>query len=270
MTELTDPACLNVAYFGQVGKGADENNNDCGAAGVKSVGEFAGATMPVIDTIYNEVMPSGDVCLSVGNLLASLARRGVKCEWDAGYSLKDLWETLANGSPTIALIRYGALSTIRPNRFTGSHLVTVIGADITYFYIHDPLNNVSSGAHVAVPIKMWWNAWTTVGDDNPQSSMITLLNVGYISPQPFPIKTVVPNDTNGCYVRKIPGLMTEANKVYGIPYRTSAKSIMNVYIECDGWGKISLTQERWVCMEYTKEIISICPSARSLCRWAEL
>jgi len=253
MTEITDPACLHVTCYNQVGQGADEHNNDCGAAGVKSVGEFAGATMPNIDTIYNEVMPSGDVYLSVGNLLSSLARRGVKCDWDARYTLKDLWEVLANGSPAIALIRYGALSAIRPNRFTGSHFVTVIGADITYIYIHDPLNNVSPGARVKVPIKMWWDAWTTVGDNNPQSSMITLLNVGSVSPPPLPIKTVVPRDMNGCFVRKIPGLLTDANKVDGIPYGTSAASIMYVYVERDGWGKISLTQEKWVRMEYTKE-----------------
>ncbi len=246
-------AFLAVPYYGQVGKGADEHNNDCGAASVKAVGEYAGVSMPSIDVVYNEVLPSGDSYLSVGNLLTSLAKHGVKCEWDANYTMKDLWEVLSNGSPTIALIRYGALSSIRPNRFTGSHFITVIGADITYIYIHDPLNSVSSGNCVKVPIKMFWNAWTTVGDNNPQSSMITLLNIGSVSPQPQPIKTIVPRDKNGCFVRRVPGLLTDANKVDGIPYGTTAASIMNVYIERDGWGKISLTDERWVCMEFTKE-----------------
>jgi len=107
-------ATLNVPYYGQVGPGADEHNNDCDAGASKSFGEYAGAVMSAIDTIYHEVMPTGDSYLSVGNLLSGLSKRGIKCEWDVNYALKDLWEVLSNGSPAIALIRYGALAS---NRF---------------------------------------------------------------------------------------------------------------------------------------------------------
>ncbi len=239
---------LNVPYVGQVGVGANEHGNDCGPTSAAMVIGYFGLTVPTVDSLFNEVVPSGDYYTSFGDISRLLDNRGISPNYDANVSTKDLFWILAGGVPAIALIRYGALSTIRPNKFAGSHFIVVIGMDLDTVYINDPLNTPTTGEHVAVPMAMFETAWSTVGDGNPQRSLIyPNKKLGVVIETP-PIKTVYPRDSNGCNVRKIPGDLSDSNKLRAIKYGTA----MNIYIERDGWGKISSTKEEWVCMEYTK------------------
>jgi len=236
---------LNVPYIGQVGEGANAHGNDCGASSAAMIIKGLIGSVPTVDSLYDEVRPSGDSYLSVGDLMKLLSARGIKCEWDANYAIKDLYWTLVQGIPVIALIRYGALSSIRPNKFTGSHFIVVVGIDLTHVYIHDPLNSVKSGSNIDVPIEMFEDCWSTVGDDNPQRSMITCYAPTYV---PIIIKVVYPRDKEGCNIRSVPGSTSRTTILRAVPYGTK----LNIYAERDGWGKCHPTNEEWVCMAYTK------------------
>lgn len=236
---------LTVPYIGQVGEGASAHGNDCGAASAAMIIKNLLGIVPTVDSLYDEVRPIGDSYLSVGDLMNLLSKRGIRCDWDANYQTKDLYWTLTDGIPVIALIRYGALSSIRPNKFTGSHFIVIIGMDLDTVYIHDPLNSVSSGANVAIPIKMFETCWSTVGDDNPQRSMITCYTPTYV---PVIMKIVYPRDKEGCNIRSVPGSTVRSTILRAVPYGTK----LSIYAERDNWGKCHPTNEEWVCMTYTK------------------
>ena len=240
----------NVPYVGQVGFGADLHGNDCGPASAAMIIKWAGIAVPTIDTLFDEVQPNGDNYTSFGDLMRLLERRGIDSDFDAGLATKDLYWILASGKPIIALIHYGSLRTIRPNRFTGNHFVVVIGIDLDTVYIHDPLNTPTTGECIKVPMKMFEEAWSTAIDSN-RAIIIPSKSTGLPPVLPGIIKTVTPRDWNGCNVRRIPGLLTNANKVYGIVFGAN----INIYeINSDNWGKISPTREEWISLDYTVDV----------------
>ena len=167
---------MNIPYVGQVGAGANQHYNDCGAAAADGIVGWAGLPMPTVDDLYNEVRPFGDSYLQVADVMRLLFTRGIDCDWDAGVST-DRLVALVQKAPCIALIDYDELEAIRPNKFDGSHFVTVIGGDDKYIYIHDPLNTPTSGENIKVSRAMWDRAWTNLDDKNPDRGLIIVNSV---------------------------------------------------------------------------------------------
>lgn len=163
---------MQIPYVGQVGVGANEHGNDCGAACAAMIIKYAGMDFYSVDAIYNEINPKDDKYLSVGGVISVLEKRGIGVDWDAGVTTNKLKEYVDSGKPCIALIRYGALANIRPNKFIASHFVVVMAVDDYYVTINDPLNTPTTGEGVRVPRVMWDTCWSTVGDDNPQRGLI--------------------------------------------------------------------------------------------------
>lgn len=248
----------NVPYVGQVGDGANEHGNDCGPASVAMILKYANAICPTVDALFNEVKPSGDGYTSFGDLCKLLDARGIEADYDAGVSNSKLYEYLIKGMPVIALIRYDGLEAIRPNKFNGSHFVVVTGIDLDTVYINDPLNTPTAGETVAVPFSMWDEAWGTLGEGNPQRSLIipSKAKVG-----PGILRIVYPRDWNGCNIRSVPGDTTQRTRLFGVPYDgtfTKTTSRMSVYeirvldqATDRNWGRIHPTQQWWVCLDYT-------------------
>lgn len=235
---------IDTPYIGQVGSGADEHGNDCGAASAGMIIKKVKGSVPSVDVLYNEVQPSGNSYLGADQLMSLMVRRGITSTWKAGLSIADLFWLLASGDmPIIALIRYGALKSIRPNSFTGSHFVVVIGIDLDYVYIHDPLNTPTSGECIAVPFNLFYEAWNTVGDGNPQG--------GAIVPDALPtqgLETIVVNSPNGLAVRSVPN--TAGSKTTLLRY-VSDQTRFTLYEVRDNWGRVSQTKQEWVCLDYT-------------------
>jgi hypothetical protein len=163
---------MNIPYVGQVGTGAQEHGNDCGAACAAMVIKYATGSTPTVDQLYNEINPKNDTYLSVGGLMSVLEKRDIDVDWDAGVSTNKLKEYIDTGYPCIALIKYGALAGIRPNKFTGSHFVVVTAVDDYYVTIHDPLNTPTTGENIRVPRVMWDKCWTGLADQNPDRGLI--------------------------------------------------------------------------------------------------
>jgi hypothetical protein len=242
-------AILSVPYIGQVGIGADEHGSDCGAASLAMLLLYGNVYCPTVDTLYNNMYPNGNKYLSYSDLMIYLSKIDWDSDYEVGVSTKDLFWILKNGIAPIALIRYGALSSIRPNAFTGSHFVVVIGMDLDTVYIHDPLNTPASGEKIAVPMDMWETAWSTVGDENPQRSLLVPAKAPNVKIISEPIKYVTPSDSDGVNVRSIPGDLSKKTRLYAIKYGIK----IPIYIERDGWGKIDPSSEKWISMDYVKD-----------------
>ena len=252
-------ATLPVPYVGQVGSGADEHGNDCGPASAAMILKFAEEACPTVDALFNEVQPGGDVYTSFGDLCKILDARGIDVDYAAGVGMGELYEYLTRGMPLIALIHYDSLESIRPNKFDGSHFVVVIGIDLDSVYINDPLNTPTTGECVRVPLETWKNAWSTVGDGNPQQC---LLIPSKSEAAPDVLRVVYPKDWNGCNVRKAPG--DQSVRLYGVPYDgtfAKATSRMQVYEIREleqgfnrNWGRIHPTEQWWVCLDYTVDM----------------
>lgn len=247
----------DVPYIPQVGIGADGQHNDCGAASDAMLIQFFKVPCPTVDELYKEVSPNGDYYLSYGNLFKLLDTRGIDADYDVLVSNGELYEYLTRGAPVIALIHYGSLSTIRPNSFKGAHFVVVIGMDMKYVYIHDPLNNISSGECVQIPIALWNDAWQTTDGDNPQRSCL----IPNKTISPVVLKIVYPSEKDGCSIRSVPGV-TSSGRLYYVAYDstfTKVSSRMLIYEirevarngVLENWGRIHPSEEKWVCLTYT-------------------
>jgi len=253
-------AYWNVPYVGQVGTGANEHYNDCGPTSAAMVIKFYGANFTTIDVLFNEVQPSGDSYTSFGDICKLWDARGIDADYAQEVSLGELYEYLVKGAPVVALIRYGALESIRPNTFKGSHFVVVIGMDLQNVYIHDPLNTPTTGECVPVPINLWNSCWSTLGDLNPQRSIL-IPSRGETPPEV--LRVVYPKDYNGCNIRSVAGGTGASTKLFAVPYDstfTKTTSRMQVYeikildrTYDKNWGRIHATQNWWVCLDYTVE-----------------
>lgn len=198
---------LSVPYIGQVGPGANEHGNDCGAAELQGVFTYAGKPAASVDALYNEIFPSGDAYLSVAGLMQASFKRSIDCDWDAPISTDRLVALVKAGNPVIALIKYGDLAKIRPNPFKGSHFVTVIDGDDKTVTIHDPLNSPTSGANIKVPRAMWDDCWTGLDDQNPDRGGI-IFNLQMVQQSPVEQSDIVTINTIGLKLRPEPNTTT--------------------------------------------------------------
>lgn len=186
---------MNIPYIGQVGTGANEHGNDCGAACAAMVLAYAGKPAASVDALYNEAKPSGDGYLWISDIMQMLFRRGIDCDYDAPVTTDRLVALVKAGNPVIALIDYDELEAIRPNNFNGSHFVVVYDGDDKDIYIHDPLNSPTSGANTKVSRTMWDKSWNNLDDQNPNRAAI-IVNMQMVSPD----ETTPPETISGEYV----------------------------------------------------------------------
>jgi uncharacterized protein YvpB len=192
--ETIMPNTLQVPFVSQVTPGAQEHNNDCGAASVLMVlrSYHLGIT-ETVDQIYNEIQPSGDSSLSIGGLQRTLANRLVTNEYKTNVQLQDLYAQLVANKPAIALIHYGALvdaGLTEFKGFRGAHFIVVIGMDVKYVYIHDPYS-VTKGNILEVPIAVFKQALAQCNlDANPINTCIFMIPpIGDLTPiQPTGVK----------------------------------------------------------------------------------
>lgn len=162
---------LSVPYVSQITPGALQHNNDCGAASVLMVARaYSQAKNMTVDQIYDKIAPAGDTPLSAGGLQAVLNFYQIKSKWMAGVHIHDMFDTLYERRPIIALIHYDPLvkaELTEKKVFRGAHFVVVVGMDIKSICINDPYTT-GGGENLEVPIAVFEQAWTQCNlDGNP-------------------------------------------------------------------------------------------------------
>jgi hypothetical protein len=236
---------LPVPYLSQIGEGAEEHKNDCGAAcAVMFLRAYTNTTMTP-DQLYALFNIQGDPYLSVPTLRNAMGKLGVLTSFKAGLTMADLFNTFATSKPVIVLIRYKTLEDagLTERHYEGPHFAVGVGMDSKHIYLHDPLYvKISDGEAHPYPLDIFWKAWKDVALDpqypNPErAAIIPAAGLGYRMERPVVVNIPSLN------VRSGPSL---TNKIAG-----SLKKGQVVYVtrEVNGWGEIGT--EHWIYLPYT-------------------
>jgi hypothetical protein len=238
---------LPVYYVSQLGSGASEHNNDCGAASsLMELGTYNLAKTINVDQFYNSMYPSGDMALNVSSMQARMGAYGLVTEWKVGLTTELIFYYLRNRRPLLALIHYAPLvdaGVTEKKIFRGAHFVVITGIDFDSVYIDDPYRT-DGATNVAVPIAVFEQSWAQCAlDGNPVGGAI-------IPKLPIQDLGVVVPPTNDEYILLVAWLnlrakATSTSTLVRVIYRTIepsvhvlANTLTNSYVQMtdlSGW-----------------------------------
>jgi hypothetical protein len=197
------------------------------------------------DEFYTKFAISGDPFLSVTQIRNAMSSLGLLTDFRATLTVQDLFGALAAGKPPIVLLRYKVLSEagLTEKTFQGPHFAVLVGMDIKYVYLHDPLyTDPARGEAHAYPLEMFWQAWKEVANDpnfpNPErGAILPTAGIG------FKLAHKVKINQGSLNVRWGPGTN------YQIVGTVKRGEVFEVTHEISGWGQIG--DERWIVLSYT-------------------
>jgi len=240
---------LPLPYISQVGPGADNHRNDCGAAaGAMLVEAYTGQAITP-DEFYRKTGLSGDRYLSAYQIMNVMKDLGVNATWYKDLTLPDLYSFLIRKRPVIALISYATLRTVvkTESSFTGPHFTPVVGMDVSNVYIHDPLWKEDGGKAMAVPINGFNRAWASSGEVNPN------IHYGAIVPT-----AGIGEPQTSMYQAKVTATWLNVREGPDASYPTIGPAlrygeVVTVHEEEGKWGRIG--PSHWIHLGYTERIV---------------
>jgi len=167
-----DTSLLKVPYVSQKAPGANQHNNDCGAACMSMVLKAFNLAIDVpVDELFNMIEPTGNIGLGAQDMAAKMVNLGLNASWISFPSQAALFETLQADKPVIALIHYEPLvknGFSEFKNFIDAHYVVLTGMDIAKVFLQDP-DRDDGKTITAVPIELFWEAWAQCprDDGNP-------------------------------------------------------------------------------------------------------
>ncbi|MCX7755981.1 MAG: N-acetylmuramoyl-L-alanine amidase [Anaerolineales bacterium] len=239
---------LPVPYVSQLGPGADSRQNDCGAASaIMLLRAYFPNLRMTPDEFYTRFnIPGRDPYLSVNQLRGAMGSMGLFTDFQAGLTMQDLFNALAAVRPPIVLLRYSVLQAagLTERDFSGPHFAVVVGMDIRYIYLHDPLyTQPAHGEARPYPLEVFWRAWKEVAADpkfpNPERSAI-LPSVGIGAKTARRVKV------------NVSALNVRASGSLNAPVLRTLKQgeVVEVVREVNGWGELD-PAPGWILLSYT-------------------
>ncbi len=238
---------LPVPYVSQLGPGADARKNDCGAASsIMLLKAYIPNFQMTPDEFYTRfAIPGADPYLSVTQLRNAMGSLGLLTDFRANLTMHDLFGFLAAGKPVIVLLRYKVFEDagLTEKHFEGPHFAVVVGMDIRYIYIHDPLySNPADGEAHPYPLELFWRAWKEVATDpkarNPErSAIIPTAGIG------FRLSRRVKVNVPALNVRASNALTASIVRVL------KQGEVVEIAREMGGWGEIEGLG--WIVLSYT-------------------
>jgi len=133
---------LNVPYKSQWDPDAKDHSADCGPTSLAMLLAALGDNISP-DQLYRHIGARGvSEYTSFTDLTTAAKARGLpmtRKNFLPGHALAELQNTINNGTPFVALIKYALVDHIAKNNFKGAHFVIVTGYDEDEIFIHDPL-----------------------------------------------------------------------------------------------------------------------------------
>jgi GH25 family lysozyme M1 (1,4-beta-N-acetylmuramidase) len=250
---------LNIPYIPQIGPGADQHQNDCGAAcGAMIVSGYKDA-MITPDEFYYKTGVTSDQFLSFGAVKYVLANYGITAEYQAGLTPGALYEILASKRPVICLILYSELvkAGLTTSKFQGFHFVVAVGITIDGIIIHDPLHDGQQWRFMIIPFEVFFSAWKAAGDDptkNPaNAALYPVTAIGEKATETLRMVQITTAD--GVKIRSTPETKKDnSNQIGTISYRTNGK-ITQVWVSSieNGWAKLA-GQAGYISMSCAKVV----------------
>ncbi|GAB4490396.1 MAG: hypothetical protein Fur0016_28640 [Anaerolineales bacterium] len=244
---LKPATLLPVPYVSQLGPGAEARKNDCGAASsIMLLKAYFPNFQMTPDEFYTRfAIPGVDPYLSVNQLRNAMGSLGLLTDFRATLTMHDLLGFLAASKPVIVLLRYKVFEDagLTEKKFEGPHFAVVVGLDIRYIYIHDPLyTNPQDGEAHPYPLELFWRAWKEVAADpkvrNPErSAIIPTAGIG------FRLSRRVKVNVSALNVRAANALTAPIVRVL------KQGEVVEITREMGGWGEIEGLG--WVVLSYT-------------------
>lgn len=237
---------LPVPYYSQVGEGANQNSNDCGAAsGLMVLKAHKSNLVMNVDQYYKAANPTGvNESLWVGQVRQVLSSNGVATEYKVGFDELMLFNCLRQRKPVIALFKYGTLVDKGLTQFTtfrGAHFAVIVGMNTKYIYLNDPYSTEKKGEARAIPIDVFWQSWKdAVQDSNPErAGFYPTLGIGEIPIEIPGALYKIKITCNAQRVRSGPGENFEppVDMVY-------KNTVLTVYEVNGKWGRVDVG--RWI------------------------
>ena len=168
---------LNVPYKSQNDPDAQAENNDCGPACLAMILLTQGQNVATA-AVYAASGVGADRPLTFDEVKTAAGNYGLPLSWRMGVSLQDVRDTIDQGTPVIALIKYLYLPDRQGQSTTGGHFVLVVGYDddageivINDPYYWGPLRD--KGNHHHYDYNTWEQAWGRCDEDsNPNHSIL--------------------------------------------------------------------------------------------------
>lgn len=253
---------LPVPYFSQLGIGADQNRNDCGAAsGLMVLKAYKPNVQLTVDDFYRLANPNGrDDPLWVGQIRNALKAHGLTTEYKHSLTEAMVFNLLLQKRPVIALVHYGTLvdnNLTQFRNFRTGHFVVLIGMDTNYIYAHDPYSTERRGEAMVYPINVFWQAWRdAVKDQNPFCA-------GFYPT--VPLGEPLPGQDNALYRVRITCNAQRVRSGPGVNYDPPVRlvyrnTILPVYEEQNGWGRVGTGEWIYLGPPYNEVINNQSPT----------
>ncbi len=191
---------LNVPYKSQNDPDAQAQNNDCGPACIAMILLTQSQSVATAD-VYAASGAERDRALTFAEITTAAAQYGLPLNARISMSLQDLRNTIDQGTPLIALIKYQYLPDRQGQSTTGGHFVIVVGYDddAGEIIINDPYYWASlrnHGDHHHYSYDTWEQAWGRCNEDgNPNHSALIPQVAQPVAPLPDYTRTPPPPGT---------------------------------------------------------------------------
>jgi hypothetical protein len=221
---------LNVPYASQLGTGASQHANDCGAAcGVMVLEAYMGEKMTV-DQFFNETGVTFDAYLNADQIINVLSKHHLGARW-FNSDMKTLMDNLRAGRPTICLLNYSTLRRYikTETQYDGNQFVVAVAYDTKNIYVHDPLWVGQGGKEIEVPYDGFENAWKDAGIDPSVAPAYGCI---------VPNTTVAPTLQKWQVTASVLNVRSGPSTAYPIVGSMVHDQIFYVESITNGWGKI--------------------------------
>ncbi|HKJ40237.1 MAG TPA: C39 family peptidase, partial [Anaerolineales bacterium] len=254
-TALRPVSLLTVPYISQLGAGAESRQNDSGAAAAAmTLAAYNGAFITP-DQFYEKFNIPGDPYLTPDQIRDALGSEGIATLFQSELTLKDLFDHLVAGIPCIVPVNYSVLheAGLTENISAGPHFLVMVGMDLKYVYVHDPLfTDPQDGDAHAYPLDNFQQAWT----DTTRISGYTVIpqRSAIVPSAPIGVHAIkrVRITISRLNIRKGPGLN------HAVVGTALLQEEYNILSEDSGWGEIAPGQ--WIFLTYAETIPSVTPT----------
>lgn len=167
---------LPVPYKSQHDPDAHGTKNDCGPASAAMILNYYGENTTT-DEVFRRTQ-AGQGLIRVAELKKAISSYGYDSEFITNAEPQAINDLINQGTPLIALVHYGYLSSRQDKNYKGGHFFTVVGYRDDGFFVNDPNfwgDFRQDGDHHFYKrnefIDAWSNCWQ---DKNPNKSYLVV------------------------------------------------------------------------------------------------
>lgn len=174
---------LSVPYISQWDDEAKASKNDCGPTSLAMVLRFYGKSI-TSDEVF-KLSEAGKGYVTFQQLARVAKMYGYDGNIIRSAKNKTLIELLDKDIPVIVVVHYGSLSH-NQDKFTGPHIMCVVGYDGSNFLVHDPDFQGPErlgGRYRKIPYTEFGNAWFSSSLDGNSPNTMLVLQKANLTPQ---------------------------------------------------------------------------------------